>query len=229
MGAILIGGREVDVPNVRVFRFDRSDGPKVPEFKAGDGYNKHRTREIDQCVWHWTGGEGDALQVARTLLARKYGVPFIVDRSGALFQHCDPTKVATAHAGSVNARSVGVEIVCYGYAGGWTFDPVRAVRVPVVPRLGKDRETYDDRIHGRTVKHADFYPAQNATAMALAYTLSQVLSIPHVVPLDPAGFIRRALQPAELSTFKGHLGHYHVTAAKRDPGSRLIERIAGIT
>lgn len=229
MSAILIAGREVDLPGVRVLRFDKSDGPRVPEFKAGDGYNKPRVRAIDSCVWHWTGGEGDPIVVAETLRRRKLGVEFAIARDGALYQFCDPCVVDTADAGILNSRSVGVEIVNYGYAGGWTFDPVRAVRVPLVPKLGKDRETYEDAIHGKTVRHADFYAVQNATAMALAQVLSDVLPIPRVVPLDAAGFIRRALTPAELSGFKGHLGHYHITTAKRDPGTRLIERIAGIT
>lgn len=226
MAALLLGGDQLDLddPGVPVLRFDWSGcGPRVAEFRAGDGYNKRRRSVIDSCVWHWTGGEGEPDRVAETLRKRKLGVEFAISRVGAIWQFCDPLEVDTADAGVMNARSVGVEIVCYGYAASWQA-PGRVLRVPVVPALGRDRERYVDTVHGKPVETAWFYPAQLRAAATLARTLSAALHIPRVVPREQGGgVLRRAMLPLELRAFAGHLGHYQITAEKRDPGSRLLE------
>lgn len=211
---------------MRVFAWSDppGSGPRVPEFKAGDGYNKGRTKPVDLCVWHWTGGEAEPDRVAETLRKRKLGIEFAIGRTGAIYQFCDPAEVDTADAGIVNSRSVGVEITCYGYAAS-VFDPLRALKVPRVPPLGRDRETYVAETHGRKVKTAKFYTPQINAALGLADAISAALGIPRQVPPEEEdGEFANVLWPSEMR-FRGHCGHYHITRKKRDPGPWFMDEL----
>lgn len=213
---------------VRVITW-RGTGPTVPEFRAGDGYNKPRTKEVDSCVWHWTGGEAEPPKVAETLRKRELGVEFAIGGHGAIFQFCDPLLVDTADAGILNSRSVGVEVVCYGFAGGWTWDPIRAIRVPRVPPLGRDRATYMATTHGRTFRTARFREPQEEAMLALADALSAALDIPRAVPVGQDGRLPTTVLPDDQlkgpRAFQGHLPHYMISAKKRDCGPAPIEML----
>ncbi len=196
--------------------YDRN-GPKVPEFRPGDGYNHRRRRYlegdkskplINLAVWHWTGGEGNPDVMAETLRKRKLGIEFAIDRVGDVWQFCDPGEVDTADAGKLNFRSLGVEIVCYG------FRPM----VMLVPKLGRDRLIYEATTHGRTVNTAKFYPVQLQTACALAEVFSRVLPIPWEV------CTWETVLPG-IKDFKGHIGHYQCDLDKRDPGPWFMEQL----
>lgn len=223
---IQVGKRAIQVvdPKTReplpVRRWNDGQLPRCPEFRAGDGYNKRRTQTIDKCCWHWTGGEGEPDRMAETLRKRKLGVEFAIGRSGRIWQFCDPLEVDTADAGILNARSVGVEIVCYGYAAS-IWDPLRAIKVPLVPLLGKDRETYEALTHGRRVVTAKFYPAQLRAALALADALSAALGIARAVP-EPG--YDTGVYPG-VREFGGHVGHYQITDSKRDPGPWFMREL----
>jgi len=226
---IVIGGVThpvtVDGRTVSVISW-RGTTPRVPGFRAGDGFNKPRgATPIDAVVWHWTGGENEPPRVAETLRKRKLGVEFAIGRDGKVYQFCDPLLVDTADAGILNARSVGVEVVCYGFAGGWTWDPIRAMRVPLVPLRGRDRETYLATTHGRSVRTAKFYPPQVAAALGLADALSAALGIERDVPpsSQTTAMPRAALVGPQR--FRGHLGHYHVSEHKRDPGPWFVDQL----
>lgn len=222
MGAIIVAGVRTQVFDenrvpVEVFSWaDNAPGRlHVPEFRPGDGYNKKRRHAIDLAVWHWTGGENEPDVMAETLRKRKLGVEFAISRHGIIWQFCDPAYVDTADSGEVNHRSVGIEIVSYGYS---SWDVKR--RVFAVPKRGADRMTYDATTHGKTVKTAMFYPAQLRAARGLSIALSDALQIPMRVPRsDVTGVL------PELATFSGHIGHYHITEGKRDPGPMLIDEL----
>lgn len=180
-------------------------------FAVGDGHNRPRRQRIDLVVWHWTGGEGDPPAVARVLRARGYGVEFAIARDGTIYQFCDPLDVDTADAAGVNARSVGVEIVSYGLHStkpGWS-----------PPKAGRDRTVTPTRIHGALCHVAGFYPAQLAAAHALGCALSTALELPRVVP--PAA-MSTVLSNETLERFRGHVGHYHVSRQKTDPGPAFM-------
>lgn len=190
------------------------------QFRAGEGFNKKRNRDVTLSIFHWTGSENPPLTMVKTLRARKLGVEFAIDRDGCVYQFADPIEVDTADAGPVNARSVGIEIVNYGVRS-WD-------RAWLAPKLGKDRVPSAQRIHGRYVTVAGFYPAQVAAACALADTLSRcpLLRIARAVPVGEDGRVTpTALAPAELAAFSGHIGHLHVTKSKLDPGLELIADI----
>jgi hypothetical protein len=186
------------------------------EFIAGQGHNKRRLQDIDLVVWHTTGGEGRPSTMAATLTRRKLGIEFAIDRNGLIWQFCDPLAVDTADAGAVNPRSVGVEIVNYLY---------RRKRSDI-PRSGRNRPIYETAIRGRPIKLAHCTPAQISASIALAESLSTGLRIPRLVPMDGDFFVsQRTLEPGEIESFTGHLGHFHLSKNKIDPGFDVLEAL----
>lgn len=180
------------------------------EFRAGHGARK-RVGVPDLLVVHVTGGEGAPPQMFATLKARELGVEFAIDVEGVISQFCDPLKVDTFDAGPINRRSVGVEIVNYGYRA----DP------KTVPLKGKARPLYDCIIHGRRVMMARSNPAQLAALVSLAdvLTSSPLLAIPRKLPRTLSGEVHgRLMDSDEIASFRGVLGHMHVSGAKIDPG-----------
>lgn len=209
MSGLIIGGKEVvpmttDLLPVVVHTW-RETGI---EFKAGDGFNKKRTESITTAVWHWTGGEQEPPDMARTLKQRKFGIEFAISRIGEIWQFCDPLLVDTADANFYNSFSVGTEIVCYGVADK-KLGP---------PKLGKDRPTYEADINQTHCTVGDFYPKQYSAVIALAEVLSTYLPIPRVVSEH-----HNVLPPQKR--FRGHVGHSNVTMMKIDPGPRVLDKL----
>lgn len=214
---ILIGGKDVPLqlpnelsPLVLTWR-DHGQ-----QFRVGEGYNRKRVQAVDLAVWHWTGGEQSPLEMVNTLRARQLGVEFAIARNGTVYQFADPLFVDTPDAKGFNARSVGIEIVSYGMAQ----------RPPwKCPKLGADREVKTTLIHGVPVACAGFYPVQLRAAMHLADALSRALPIPRKVPTastTDAIVVSGVLEPKRAAVFKGHVGHYHLSRDKCDPGPAFI-------
>ena len=210
-----VGGQPLPV---RCYLLDK----RVLEFRPGDGYNKRRRTPVEACVWHWTGGEREPLDMVKTLQARKLGIEFAIGRDGMIYQFCDPNKVDTADAGILNSRSCGVEIVNYGYSA-QRGALARVLSVPVVPTPGRDRPTYEASTHALALRTARFYPAQLEAALGLADALSSALGIPRVVPAEAYDL---TVLPGVLD-FRGHLSHSHITAKKRDCGPELLQTLRG--
>lgn len=209
-GAIIVGGKPYAVP-VEVKLYTETGLETTP----GRGARKRR-RDIDLGVWHWTGGEGSAQTLFRVLTKRALGVEFFIDHDGVIWQFCDPRLVDTFDAGRVNDRSFGVEIACYGFA--WGKDRK-------VPRRGAGRPTYKCHLNGRTRTFAHFWPKQLAAGLALADAMSKACSIPRAVPETAGAFWTEpnTLSAKRLDEFKGHVGHFHITKQKSDPGLDLLE------
>jgi len=185
------------------------------EFKASGKNARSRNRPVDLLVLHVTGGEGPPPQVFRTLSGRGLSCDFVIDFDGVIWQHSDPANVCTFHAGFVNDRSIGVEIVNYG----WTNNP------KLKEKWEPLREQYDTVIHGRKIKMARSNNAQHAATLALCDALTSCgrLSIPRRFPRDQHGrLITSAMTRAEIADFRGVIGHFHLTSAKIDPGTDMF-------
>jgi len=187
------------------------------EFKPGAGARK-RTLVPDLFVLHVTGGEGAPPAMFDTLRQRELGIEFAIDIEGVIWQFCDPLLVDTFDAGPINRRSIGAEVVNYGYRA----DP------KTVPLKGKTRPLYDTIIHGKRVMMARSNPAQVQALVALADTLTScpALKIPRKLPRNGAGQVHtRLMDAAEIDAFQGVLGHLHVSGAKIDPGTDVFDAL----
>ena len=210
--ALIIGGKRYDCA-VRVLTWHDHG----IQFRAGEGFNKRRKKDIDLWVWHWSGGENPPDRMTETLRKEKLGIETAIYK-GVIWQFCDPLLVDTADANYVNARSGGTEIVNYGFCG-----------VPKsIPSAGKNRATYVCKLRSKKRRFAHFHTEDIAAALALADTLSFALKIPKTVPIftDSAGnslLISGTLTKKEMSFFSGHVGHFHINPEKDDPGLDLLE------
>lgn len=195
------------------------------EFKAGRGARR-QVDEIDLFVAHWTGGENPPPVMFRVLEKRSLGVEFAIGAEettpgfSTVWQFCDPIKVDAFQAGKVNRRSMGCEIVNYGFR--------RFLRR--VPKRGRSRETYQTQWNGRSRTFARFLPHQIHTAIALIEAIvdSGMTEIELALPSDPMNPdwpIQRVLSQNELSVFRGVVGHNHVSPRKSDPGVDLLQAL----
>lgn len=185
------------------------------EFKPGDGARKRIPKQvIDLFVWHWTGGSGDMSALYRVLDTRDLGVEFGIDRDGVIYQFADPLLVDTYDAGPYNPRSVGCEVSNYGFTASGR----------PVPSKDRDRPTYTTVQNGKTRTFARFYALQLISVLALGDAVSAAIpTIPKRVPTTDKGILfPNTMKRAKLAEFHGHLGHYHLTDSKSDPGSDLL-------
>ncbi len=186
------------------------------EFVPGDGARRRIPKSLlDLFVWHWTGGSGSMEALYRVLDARELGVEFGIDRDGDIYQFADPLLVDTYDAGPYNPRSVGCEVSNYGFM----MDPKKAP-----PLKDRDRGTYTMEMNGRLRTFARFYAKQLAAVLALGDAVSAAIpSIPRRVPADAKGVLyANVMTKFELRKFSGHLGHFHLTDSKSDPGADLL-------
>ena len=176
----------------------------------GDVGVRARTEQVRAVVVHHTGGEGGAEQVCRTLRARRLSVHYVIDYDGAVTQHADHD-VVTYHAGQANGWTIGVEVVNRARPPATTAHP---------------REAYRDVVHGRESARLRFTPAQVEACRALCRRVCAEYGLPFDVPKDPSGaLITTTLAPQVLATYRGVLGHYHVTSRKIDPVPHLLRDI----
>jgi hypothetical protein len=185
-------------------------------FKPGDGARKRLAKQtIDMFIWHWTGGNGTYQGLYNVLDQRDLGVEFYIG-NGMICQFADPLLVDTYDAGPFNPRSVGCEIRNYGYTD-WDRP---------LPAAFKERQTYETKMNGRTRKFARFHEDEIQCAIALGDAVSAAIpSIPRAVPAAGGKLYPDTMSRTALSKFKGHLGHYHLTDNKSDPGHDLLQRM----
>lgn len=190
-------------------------------FTESDGHNRARDPEIalDLGVFHWTGSENYVETMFRVLMRRKLGVTFAITPYGSLYQFCDPTKVTTAHAGRVNDRCWGVEIVSAGVRRAGTLWREPRYRKA---KMGR-RDSYYTKIHGRRVHCYDFYPAQKMTALALNKAMVEYLpDYPSEVCVRQSVIEDIDGLEEENERIRGAVGHFQVSRRKIDPATRLM-------
>jgi N-acetyl-anhydromuramyl-L-alanine amidase AmpD len=167
-------------------------------------------RVVRQVVLHYDAA-GSASKCF-TILHDRRGLSchFLLDLDGTVYQTLD-VKERAWHAGPANDRSVGIEIANLGAY------PDREALGPSGPG---EPEPERGRIRGRELWQRPFTDAQYEALSRLVFALCRVLAIPAVAPRDAAGrVIENDLPPVEeMIRFPGLVAHFHVSAAKVDPG-----------
>ncbi|MEE9392584.1 MAG: peptidoglycan recognition family protein [Planctomycetota bacterium] len=167
---------------------------------------------------------------------RGLSVHFLLDIDGTLYQTLDLQERAR-HAGLANDHSIGIEIAHIGaYPPGdvsWEFcygSPDSTGRRSVQPPVdwggpaGRYRTArgglFEARIHGREYEMPDYSEAQYRTLERLFdWVAREFPRVPKKTPLTSSGdFLWEVLPPDELKTFRGFIGHHHLTKSKTDPG-----------
>lgn len=167
-------------------------------------------RAIRQIVLHYDAA-GSARKCFEILHDRRgLSAHFLLDVDGTVYQTLD-VKERAWHAGPANDRSVGIEIANLGAY------PERAALGPDGPG---GVEPIRGRIRGRDLWQWPFTDAQYESLGRLLSALCRVLGIPARAPRDAGGRVPADEVPgeAEMLAFEGLVGHFHVSAAKVDPG-----------
>lgn len=182
---------------------------------------------------------------------RGLSVHFMLDVDGTIYQTLD-LKERAWHAGTANDRSIGIEIANIGaYKDMETLDKWYGHddEGPYItfPNWMKDTgirtegfvarparpEPVRGRINGLDLVQYDLTPEQYDSLIRLTATLCRVFpKIKPDCPRDADGnIVMHVLPDAEIESFSGILGHFHVTQRKQDPGpafnwEMLIEEVS---
>jgi N-acetyl-anhydromuramyl-L-alanine amidase AmpD len=176
---------------------------------------------------------------------RKLSAHFLLDLDGTIYQTLDLAETAW-HARSANPRSVGIEIANIGaYPPGetdaidaWYVVDEHGPRIRIPAELGDGgvrmhgfvgrparTQLVRGTIQGQDLVQYDYTPEQLLSLARLAAGVTR--AFPRIgldAPRDAQGEAgkgevrREVLSESELASFRGILGHYHVSADKVDPG-----------
>jgi len=209
---ILCNGKEVLIEWDQVVRFDKGG----PGYESAN-YKKRSKRHPRMFAVHWDACI-NTQQMIDVTKERGLSVHFGIDNDGTIYQLLD-TKDIAWHARGINTHSVGVEIA----------NPVKAKfnkrykekQQPLRPVIN------DDEIHGRKLKpYLGFYPIQVEALKALTKAVCTAHNIHLEAPLNKDGSLVRGVEKRVVNgTFKGVLGHYHLTSEKTDPGNLPLDKI----
>lgn len=137
---------------------------------------------------------------------------FLVDFDGTVYQTLDLALEAN-HSGvdEIDARSVAVDVV----------NPVELDRPRYAPEVGPD--PFDrplsefETVQGKEMQRWGYTPAQMDSLGHLARELERLLpSLPPELP--GRGNVPRHVLPDRGKSFRGFLGHLHVSERAEDPG-----------
>ena len=198
-------------------------------------------RVVDQFVIHFdvAGTSRQCFKILHDM--RGLSVQFMLDLDGTLYQTLD-LKERAWHATTSNSRSVGIEIANMGaypvngsnpFAEWYAKDSNGKTRITIPAEYGDGGlltkgfvghparpDPVRGTIQGKQLVQYDFTPEQYQALIKLTATLSKVLpEIKCDYPKDAAAqLIRKKLPDAELKSYQGVLGHFHVQTDKVDPG-----------
>jgi N-acetyl-anhydromuramyl-L-alanine amidase AmpD len=201
-------------------------------------------RKVDQLVLHFDVA-GTSRACFKTLQdERDLSTHFLVDLDGTIYQTLD-VKERAFHATTSNDRSVGVELANVGayprtqqsvFADWYHTNEQGFTLLTIPPHAGPNPERTPN-FSGRPVRRApvagevqggplsqyDFTEPQYRALVRLTAALCAVLpGIRCDYPRDAEGkLVTRKLPDAELGSYAGVLGHYHIQSGKVDPGPAL--------
>jgi hypothetical protein len=165
---------------------------------------------------HNKGGEGDGRQTYRVLLGKRYSVEFSIDRSGLIWQYCDPAVLSTAHMGKGNTRSIGIEVTNTVIALDDPKTPginerrifLRGGYSGLKARLFYGRPNHVELYRGIKRRVLSHFPEQKRSVRALVLTLLGAFpTIPRRLPLTE---IKRTVTGERLpDDWQGVAGHLH--------------------
>lgn len=159
----------------------------------------------DLVTLHWSVTKS-ARQTYEVLNQRGLGCHLLVDSDGSVIQVGDLDQVQWTTKG-VNQRSVGIEITTpYELSA---QDPAHL------------RPVWELGVRGDKTKHLGFYPEQVLVLLDLVKALCDMLSLPRVIPGRAGHAFNDTLAPERLASFRGVLGHYHVSHDKIDAGTAI--------
>jgi len=232
---------ELTSPNRYGLRRGNLTAGQIEQVRGG-GWDLPLLQQIvDQFVIHYdaAGTSRECFAVLHDL--RDLSVHFMLDLDGTIYQTLD-AKERAWHATSSNTRSVGIEIANIGAyptsgrtpLGEWySRQDDRGTRIVIPPRFGDGgirtpgfiaRPTrplpLTGQIKGQRLVQYDYTPEQYRALVHLTAALCQVFpKLRCDYPRDAAGrLIQAKLPAAQLNSYAGLLGHFHVQTNKVDPG-----------
>jgi hypothetical protein len=233
--------KALETPNRYGLRRDRLTPEQVERVRGGGWDLGLLTNVVDQFVIHFDacGTSRQCFKVLHDL--RGLSVHFLLDLDGTIYQTLD-LKERAWHATISNSRSVGIEIAQIGaYPPGraqaldewYRVEPDGAVRVTIPERFGDGglrtpgfvgrparAERLRGRIQGIELEQYDFTPEQYRALSRLTAALCRIFpQLKCDYPRDAEGrVVPTKLPDAELASYQGLLGHWHIQTDKVDPG-----------
>lgn len=204
---------------------------------------------IDQFVLHYdvAGTSRDCFRILHDV--RGLSVHFLLDLDGTIYQTLD-VKERAWHAGTANDRSVGIEIANIGayptienspLQQWYTNDPEGGYRItlPAIKGnggirtpgfVGRPSRLVVGEVQRQQLTMFDLTPEQYDSLIRLTAALS--VALPRIELDYPrnerGGVITNTLTPEQYDSFRGVLGHWHITDNKIDPGPALDwDRVVG--
>lgn len=168
-----------------------------------------RTEAPCLVVLHATDGEGSAKSVHRVLTARGYSVHFVVERDGTIVQFLDPAERVAAHTGGLNAKSVGIEVVCRQSG---SAQPVPTRPRPLDEHIYQVTDAAKTWVRSRRGPCWGLYQEQLDALGALVPALCKLMGVPAELA-DGRDYIPKA----DRGALRGVVGHVQVTTGHSDP------------
>jgi len=233
--------RGLGSPNRYNMRSSGLSSNEVEQVRGGGWDLPLLQRVVDQFVIHFDvcGTSRQCFKVLHDM--RDLSVHFMLDLDGTIYQTLD-LKERAWHATSSNSRSVGIEIANMGaysadgknpLADWYAKEPNGQTRITIPAAYGDGGIRTEDfvghparpepvtgMIQGQELVQYDFTPQQYQALIKLTATLCK--AFPQMkcdYPKDAAGqLIRQKLPAADLKSYQGVLGHFHIQTDKVDPG-----------
>jgi len=157
----------------------------------------------------------NARATKRVLLKRGYSTHFCIDHDGTIFQFADPKTHKTYHAGSINKRSIGIDINNPADIKYQVRDANLRKAASPLGTARVCREIEKQKVHGHTIERLSYFPCQIKALNALLDVLCEHFEIPKEYPTQDGTPVYGVYKG--WKTFEGVLGHYHIERKKTDP------------